>query len=323
MAAPDPNLPQIGRVPVRSAAGDAQAGVSAGLRLLRHRTPRARDLGTSTPGRVSPSDWYRSLAVATSSTSTRGRPLDRQPRTRAEQRIAAAVLAAGPGAMASHRSAAFLFGAPRPDEDQVDIFVVDRRRRPVVDGCAIAPPRSQGPVAGTQANIPTCNILRWRCDLGAVDEPSVNQPSAMSSAGGWRHRGRCAPQSRSTPAADGLGVPALRARARRLGARRQAGRQHPRADDAPAQRFGLPPAQFHAIVAGYEVDFHFLGRWSSWNATDGRRTAATATSSSSIGSARGVTAAGSSSCTSPIGSTRQPERVAKRIRANLDPNLTA
>ena len=24
-------------------------------------------------------------------------------------------------------------------------------------------------------------------------------------------------------------------------------------------RFGLPPAQFHAIVAGYEVDFHFVG----------------------------------------------------------------
>ena len=24
-------------------------------------------------------------------------------------------------------------------------------------------------------------------------------------------------------------------------------------------RFGLPPAQFHAVVAGYEVDFHFLG----------------------------------------------------------------
>ena len=25
------------------------------------------------------------------------------------------------------------------------------------------------------------------------------------------------------------------------------------------KRFGLPPAQFHAIVAGYEVDFHFPG----------------------------------------------------------------
>jgi hypothetical protein len=39
-----------------------------------------------------------------------------------EQRIIAGVAAAGPEALASHRSAARLWGIPRPDDDPVDVI---------------------------------------------------------------------------------------------------------------------------------------------------------------------------------------------------------
>ena len=43
-----------------------------------------------------------------------------------EQRVTAATFAVGSGTLASHRSAAFLWGAPRPDNDPVDLIVLDR-----------------------------------------------------------------------------------------------------------------------------------------------------------------------------------------------------
>ncbi len=45
-----------------------------------------------------------------------------------EQRIAAALAAVGERAIASHRSAARLWGVPRPDNDPVDVIVLGRRR---------------------------------------------------------------------------------------------------------------------------------------------------------------------------------------------------
>ena len=45
-----------------------------------------------------------------------------------KQTICAAVLAAGPGAMASHRSAAWLWGIPAEPTDPVDVLLPRRTR---------------------------------------------------------------------------------------------------------------------------------------------------------------------------------------------------
>jgi very-short-patch-repair endonuclease len=86
------------------------------------------------------------------------------------------------------------------------------------------------------------------------------------------------------------------------------------------KRFGLPEAQFHARVAGYEVDFHFPGTpivvecdgWGTHGLNrnqfefDRERNAM-------------ITAEGYVVVHFTYRQlARQPERVAKRIRANLD-----
>lgn len=96
------------------------------------------------------------------------------PPTR-EQAIAAAVLGAGPGAMASHRSAAHLWGIPRTDDDPLEIILPVRTRRATLDGVIVHRPRDRRDLSPVlRQNIRTSNVLRLLCDLGAVDEPSVH-----------------------------------------------------------------------------------------------------------------------------------------------------
>ena len=198
-----------------------------------------------------------------------------------------------------------------------------------IDGAIVHRPRDRKDLSPVlRANIPTSNILRWCCDLGAVDEPSVNAAVGHVVAGGLASP-RALRAAVDVHARRGRpGVPALRAAL-----------DDWELDGKPVdsilepmmrrvlQRFGLPPARFHAIVAGYEVDFHFPGtpvvlECDGWE-THGRnrnqfefdreRTAV-------------VTAAGFVIVHFTYRQlARQPERVAKRIRANLDrwaPNLT-
>ncbi len=95
-----------------------------------------------------------------------------------EQRIAAAVLAAGPGAMASHRSAAHLWSIPRPDDDPVDVILTERRREATLRGVIVHRPRDRKDLSPVlRQNIRTSNVLRLLCDLGAVDPRSV--PAAV------------------------------------------------------------------------------------------------------------------------------------------------
>ena len=174
-----------------------------------------------------------------------------------EHRIAAAVVAAGAGAMASHRSAAHLWGVPRPDDDPVDVILSRRSREAGLEDVLVHRPRDRKDLSPVRrSGIPTSNVLRMLCDLGAVDEPSVAaavghvvttglaSPAALRSAVEVHaRRGR-------------HGVPAFRAAL----------------DDwvldgkpvdsvlEPAMRrllddHALPPAQFHAVLRGYEVDF--------------------------------------------------------------------
>jgi very-short-patch-repair endonuclease len=210
---------------------------------------------------VSETDWYRSLRRGDLEYVHPGvARLVGSPRT-AEQRIAAAVLAAGRGAMASHRSAAHLHGVPRPDDDPVDVILDDRRRRPVITGAIIHRPRDRKDLSPLlRANIRTSNILRMLCDLGAVDE------SAVHGAVGHVLAAKLATIRQLRAAIDvharrgRHGVPAFRAAL-----------DDWMIDGKPAdsvlelamrrflRRFGLPSAQFHPQVAGYEVDFLIAG----------------------------------------------------------------
>jgi very-short-patch-repair endonuclease len=210
---------------------------------------------------MSTSAWYRCLS------SGRFEPvhpnvarLYGSPDTH-EQRIAAAVLAALPGAMASHRSAARLWDIPRPDDDPVDIIVVSRTRGLALDGVIVHRPRDDKDLSPVlRKNIPTCNILRLGCDIGAVDPPGAREAvlyivtNAIASPRALRtacdvhtRRGR-------------HGVPAFRAALDEF-----------MIDGKPVDsvlestmrdvrtRFRLPPMEFHARVCGYEVDFLVTG----------------------------------------------------------------
>jgi len=72
--------------------------------------------------------WYRALARGDYELLHPGvaRVIGTAPSR--EQAIAAAVLAAGTNAMASHRSAAHVWGVPRPPDDVVDIILPGRSR---------------------------------------------------------------------------------------------------------------------------------------------------------------------------------------------------
>jgi very-short-patch-repair endonuclease len=178
------------------------------------------------------------------------------PETR-EQRIAAAVLAAGPGAMASHRSAAYLWGIPRPDDDPVDVLLSERRREATLDGVIVHRPRDRKDLSPVlRQNIRTSNILRLLCDLGAVDQPSV-----VAAVGHVVTTGMASPVALRT-AVDvhtrrgRHGVPAFRAALDEWvidGKPADSVLEPAMRDLVAAHR--LPPVEFHRIIHGYEVDF--------------------------------------------------------------------
>lgn len=178
-----------------------------------------------------------------------------------ESRIAAAILACGGGALASHRSAARLWGVPRSELDPVDVTLPDRRRRSRLAGVCLHRPRDLLDLRPIwRQGIPTTDPLRTLVDLGAVDPGAVRTTLVHLVTHGFltvvsarraleRHAGRGRP-----------GIVALR---RAL--------EEWELGDRPADselelrmarlvvRHHLPPMEFHAIVAGYEVDFLVTG----------------------------------------------------------------
>jgi very-short-patch-repair endonuclease len=174
-----------------------------------------------------------------------------------EQTIQAAVLAAGKGAMASHRSAARLWGVPRLHDEPPELILPKRTHRASIEGAIVHRPRDLLDLTPSRRQrIRTTNILRTLCDLGAVEPGAV--PGAV---------GHVVTTDLASPAA-------LEAAIRRHGRRGRAGVPALRdsLDDwvldgkpvdsvlEPAmrnllQRHRLPPAQFHAVIGGYEVDF--------------------------------------------------------------------
>ena len=215
---------------------------------------------------ASKSSWYRALdrgvlepvhpLVARVVGSARSR----------EQRILAAVLALRQGrvppglVVASHRSAAYLLGLERPDDDPVDVIVTSGHARSL-DGVVVHRPIVRADLRPTtRQGVPCTNELRTLVDLGAVDARAV--PAALDRFVGTR---------RITPRT----MAALLERHRRRGhsgvaALRRALGAWPLADAIPDSELelamarllrshGLPPARFHARIEGFEVDFHIVG----------------------------------------------------------------
>lgn len=210
---------------------------------------------------MSSSTWYRALddgrliPIHPNVARVRGAPETR------EQHIAAAVLAAWPGAMASHRSAAHLWGVRRPDTDPVDLIVVSRARGVHLDGVVVHRPRDRRDLSPVRKwNITTSNVLRFLCDLGAVDEPNVS-----TAVGHVVTNGIASPQALMAAvhvhARRGRhGVPALRtALSEWVIDGRPVDSVLEKAMHRLLIRHELPPAMFHARVAGFEVDFLLVG----------------------------------------------------------------
>lgn len=174
-----------------------------------------------------------------------------------EMRIEAAVLAGGADALASHRSAALLWGAERPQTDPIDIILPGRTRRARLSDVVVHRPRDMRQLRPVwRHGIPTTDPLRTLVDLGAVDASGVDAALLRFVVDGYvtPTAVRAALVRHSQHGRHG--VVALREALDRWSL-----------DDKPADSdleslmgeilttFRLPAAEFHAHIGGYEVDF--------------------------------------------------------------------
>ncbi len=170
------------------------------------------------------------------------------------------MLAAGPGALASHRSAAALWGIQRPPDDEIDVILAGRRRDSRLVAVNIHRPTDGAElIPRSRSNIACTNIFRTLCDLGAVD------PAAVSAAVGHTLAARMV----SLRALESSLV--LHARPGRAGVRAlRAAIDEWTIDAKPSDsmlesamarlvdRFRLPRIVFHQVICGWEVDFRIV-----------------------------------------------------------------
>jgi hypothetical protein len=181
------------------------------------------------------------------------------PRT-LEQAILAAVLASGAGSLASHRSAAYLWGVELEPDGFVDVTTADRNRRLVLAGLRLHTPTDLEDLRPVhRRGIPATNPLRVLLDLGQVDAAAVLPALERFMIDGTVTRRSVAAALRRHARPGRHGVRALRA----------AYDSWAIADKPPdsalelvmarlLDRSGLPPAVFHAVILGYELDFAYL-----------------------------------------------------------------
>ena len=178
-----------------------------------------------------------------------------------EQRIAAAVLAGGPGALASHRSATLLWAVPRPEADPVDIIVPDRRALRQLSGVVVHRLRDHAHLFPPQrrSNITCTNILRTLCDLGAVDDAGTVEAVGHALLARLVTLGALEVTLIAHARPGRHGVRALR-RAIDVWSidSRPADSLLERAMHRLITRYRLPAVEFHPIVEGWEVDFRVV-----------------------------------------------------------------
>ena len=211
---------------------------------------------------LSRSSWYRAIAAGQLEQVYPGVARLHGTAKTPEQRIMAAVLAAGPTALASHRSAAHLWGIPRPEDDLVDVIIVGSRRRfPTLDDIVIHRPRDlERLTPQRRLGIACTNVLRTLLDLGAVDQPAV------SDAVGHVISNRLATLNALETVViqhsehGRTGIVALRHAVGEWSIDRKP------TDSLLEQSMrrlitghGLPPVEFHPVICGHEVDFWVIG----------------------------------------------------------------
>jgi very-short-patch-repair endonuclease len=215
----------------------------------------------STSG-LSRSSWYRAIAAGQLEQVYPGVARLHGTARTSEQRIAAAVLATGPSSMASHRSAAHLWGIPRPDDDPVDVIVVNARRRFTgFDEVTIHRPRDLERLSPQRRSGIVCtNVLRAVLDLGAVDR------AAVSDAVGHIITNRLA----TLNALESVVIQHSEHGRTGIVALREAVAEwsiDAKPTDSTLEqtmhrlitRHRLPPVEFHPVICGYEVDFRVIG----------------------------------------------------------------
>jgi very-short-patch-repair endonuclease len=167
------------------------------------------------------------------------------------------VLAAGPGVLASHRSAAYLHGVPRPDDDPVDLILVRRSREVQLDGVVAHRPRDRRDLEPIRrVNIPTTKLLRWAVDLGAVDPAGRDAAIGHVLHSGFAKPGALALAVRTHSRQGRPGVRNLR---EVLDGWLLDGKlldsELERLMRRLVKKHRLPRMRFHAVIAGFEVDF--------------------------------------------------------------------
>ncbi len=177
-----------------------------------------------------------------------------------EQRILAGVAAVGGGALASHRSAARLWGIPRPEVEPVDVIVDRAGTQAHLHGVVVHRPtdrRRLGPQR--RYGIRCTNILRTLADLGAVDPDSVCDAVGHVIAVRLADLGALeiatlehSRQGRPGTAVLGDAVDAWTIDAKPADSILEASMVR------LIQRFRLPRVEFHPIVDGHEVDFRIV-----------------------------------------------------------------
>jgi len=178
-----------------------------------------------------------------------------------QQRIFAAVAAIGEPTLASHRSAARLWGVPRPDDDPVDVIITGKRRSLQLDGVVIHHPTDRSGLTEVQRDGIACtDVLRTLVDLGAVDHAGV-----LAAVGHVLTSGLASLDAIESAVADHArqgrgGTVALRDAIADWSI-----------DGKPADsivevlmkrlidRFELPPVEFHPVIEGHQVDFRVIG----------------------------------------------------------------
>ena len=172
-------------------------------------------------------------------------------------RIDAAVRAAGRGALASHRSAAYLYGASVIGDNPVDLIRPDRGGALCLPDVVVHRPVDRRELQPRFVNgIPVTNPLRTVVDLGAVAPQSVEECLMKMRIDGHvsvsavdmaiaRHSKKGRPGTIAIRQA--LAHQVLRARPPDSVLEEKMARL--------CARYKLPSMEFHARVGGYEVDF--------------------------------------------------------------------
>lgn len=247
------------RVPVRSAESP----------LLVVELARLDQLATSNHGIVSRdssglsrSSWYRAIAAGQLEQLYPGVARLHGTTRTTEQRIAAAIAATGCAALASHRSAAHLWGISRPSDDPVDVTIVGIRRRFTrFDDIVVHRPRDlERLTPQRRSGIACTNALRTVLDLGAVDRSAV--PDAVGHLIASRLATLDALESVVIQHSEHgrTGVVALReAIDEWLIDRKPTDSLLEQTMHRLVTQYRLPPVEFHPVICGHEVDFRVAG----------------------------------------------------------------